>query len=144
MRRSPIRTPILPWLGSAGDLAQQLATERSQLELLRNSLNASERNQATLAAQYEAAEQKCVEQKKLLDDAQEKLREAFACRPPKCMAKNNEAFLQLAKEKFATLSTEAAGSLDERKAQIEGMLKPMQEILTQYQTRLGEIEKSAR
>src|SRR5439155_4109964 len=31
---------------------------------------------------------------------------------------------------------------DQRKAQIEGLLKPMQELLGAYQNRLGEIEKS--
>src|SRR6201999_2604636 len=41
-----------------------------------------------------------------------------------------------------TLSTEAAGSLDQRNAQIETLLKPMQELLNQYQSRLGNIEKS--
>src|ERR1019366_7468429 len=51
-------------------------------------------------------------------------------------------FLQLAKERFATISTEAAGSLEQRKIQIEGLLKPMQELLNQYQSRLGDIEKS--
>ncbi len=40
------------------------------------------------------------------------------------------------------MSTQASGSLDERKAQIEGLLKPMQEVLNQYQSRLGDIEKS--
>src|SRR5439155_23481715 len=40
------------------------------------------------------------------------------------------------------LSAEATGTLEQRKAQIEGMLKPMQEILNQYQSRLTDIEKS--
>src|SRR4029077_13024243 len=47
-----------------------------------------------------------------------------------------------AREKMATQTAEATGSLDERKAQIEGLLKPMQQILTTYQSRLSEIEKS--
>ena len=99
-------------------------------------------DQATLEAQLHVAEQKCLEQQKLLNDAEVRLRDTFSALSAEALAKNNEAFLQLAKEKFSTLATEAAGSLDERKAQIDGMLKPMREMLTQYSTRLGEIEKS--
>jgi DNA recombination protein RmuC len=78
----------------------------------------------------------------LLDDASAKLRESFAAVSVDALAKNNQAFLDLAKERFATLSQEASGSLDQRKAEIDGMLKPMQELLGQYQTRLVDIEKN--
>src|SRR3954449_11424975 len=108
----------------------------------RTRLTSSEISQVTLAAQLQTTEEKCIEQKKLLDEAQDRLRDAFSALSAEALAKNNEAFLQLAKEKFSTLATEAAGSLDERKAQIDGMLKPMREMLTQYSSRLGEIEKS--
>jgi DNA recombination protein RmuC len=98
--------------------------------------------QATLAAQLRAAAQKCDEQRALLAEAEEKLRDAFKSLSADALAKNNEAFLQLAKEKFAALSTEASGSLEQRKAQIEGLLKPLHELLGQYQARLTDIEKS--
>ena len=89
-----------------------------------------------------AAQQNLAEQRQLLDQAHAELRQAFASVSAEALAKNNEAFLALAKERFTTLSTEAAGSLEQRKAQIEGLLKPMQELLGAYQARLGEIEKS--
>jgi DNA recombination protein RmuC len=98
--------------------------------------------QATLGAQLQAAEQKCHEQKQLLAEAQDKLRDAFSSLSAEALAKNNEAFLQLAKEKFSSLSAEADGSLAQRKAQIEGLLKPLQELLGVYQSRLHDIEKS--
>ena len=102
----------------------------------------AEKQQATLAAQLQSAQANLAEQKKLLDDAQAQLTQAFASVSSEALAKNTEAFLHLAKEKFAALSAEAAGSLEQRKAQIEGLLKPMQEILNTYQSRLGELEKS--
>ena len=93
-------------------------------------------------AQLVATQQNFVEQRKLLDDAYHQLRQSFAAVSAEALAKNNEAFLHLAKERFTTLSTEAAGSLEQRKTAIEGLLKPMQELLAGYQTRLGEVEKS--
>jgi DNA recombination protein RmuC len=124
------------------DLANRLDGEKRSADALRQELAASQQRTATLAAELRAAQQNLVEQKRLLDDAQARLKDAFASVSAEALAKNNEAFLQLAKERFATLSTEAAGTLDERKAQIETLLKPMQELMAQYQLRLGEIEKS--
>ena len=107
----------------------------------RESTWALETSSRPLARVLPAAEKES-EQKRLLDDAQLKLRDAFATVSAEALAKNNEAFLQLARERFTTLSTEAAGSLEQRKAQIEGLLKPMQELLNTYQGRLADIERS--
>lgn len=123
-------------------LASQFDKQAAETIDLRAQLSSAERSCAAMAAQLEAAGQNLLEQRKLLDDANEQLKQAFASVSAEALAKNNLAFLQLAKERFATLSTEAAGSLDERKAQIDGELKPMQALLNQYQARLGDIEKS--
>src|SRR5690606_25330048 len=97
---------------------------------------------ARLSAQLEAAQRNFDEQRQALNETHVKLREAFAHVSAEALSKNNEAFLSLAKQRFATVSAEATGSLDQRKAQIEGLLKPMQELLRQYQGRLADIEKS--
>lgn len=124
------------------DLSAQVQQQADQITTLRDQLSAAHRQCATIGAQFDAAQQNLAEQRKLLDEAQVKLRDAFAYVSAEALAKNNEQFLALARQKFAALSSEAAGSLDERKAQIEGMLKPMRELLEQYQVRLGDIEKS--
>ena len=124
------------------DLSQRAARDAEQTEALRAKWAESDRAAAALNAKLAAAQQNLAEQRTLLDDAHEKLRQSFARVSAEALAKNNEAFLHLAKERFATLSAEASGTLDERKAQIEGLLKPMHELLGSYQARLGEIEKS--
>src|SRR4051794_16453019 len=55
----------------AGDLNQQLTNERATVDSLRSQVAASERSQASLSAQLRAAEEKCDEQRKLLDEARE-------------------------------------------------------------------------
>jgi DNA recombination protein RmuC len=124
------------------DLGGQLAEEKNLTIHLRNQLAQSQTSVASLAAQLEAERQKLVEQRKLVEEAQTALREAFASLSADALARNNEAFLQLAGQRFATLSTEAAGSLEQRKEQIDSLLKPMRELLERYQLRVGEIEKS--
>jgi DNA recombination protein RmuC len=95
-----------------------------------------------MSARLAAAQENVAEQRQLLERAHEQLAQSFATVSAEALAKNNEAFLQLAKQRFNTLSAEASGTLDERKAQIEGLLKPMQQLLGTYQSRLAEIEKS--
>lgn len=124
------------------DLSARIEREAQQTESLRQLVSAAEKDAAGLTAQLKSAQDNIVEQKKLLDDAHAQLRSAFASVSAEALAQNNEAFLTLAKERFAQLSTEATGSLEQRKAQIEGLLKPMQEMLGQYQLRVAEIEKS--
>lgn len=124
------------------DFAQQLTDERTQTQSLRDALSESERSLAAARAHFAAAERNILEQRKLLEDAQQQLRDAFASASAEAMSRNNETFLQLAKERFAALSTEAAGSLDQRKEQIDAMLKPMRELIDRYQLRVADIEKS--
>lgn len=125
-----------------GDIERLLATECQTAEDLRRRNGDAEKSAAALAAQLESAQQNIAEQRLLLDEAQVKLKDAFATVSAEALAKNNEAFLALARQRFSVMATEAAGSLEQRKAQIEGLLKPMQELLGTYQTRVTEIEKS--
>jgi len=122
-------------------LADQAKQHAEATNLVRSQLSTAEKQAATLAAELRGAQQAITDQKNLLNDAQEKLRESFSHLSAEALAKNNEAFLHLARQKFESVSKEAAGTLDERKAQIEGLLKPLNELLAQYQIRLGDIEK---
>lgn len=124
------------------DVFSQLEQERARGQSLQQELCEVQSKLATVNAQHEAALANLREQRKLLDDAQVQLREAFSVASAEALARNNEAFLQLARERFATLSAEATGSLDERKAQIDALLKPMREVMDRYQMRVAEVEKS--
>jgi len=125
-----------------GEAAAQLQAQQAQTENLRSDLAQAQAVNAGLAAQLQGSQDNIAEQRRLLDDANAKLVAAFANVSMQSLEKNNIAFLQMAESRFKTLSTEAAGSLETRKTQIEGLLKPLQEMLSQYQTRLGEIEKT--
>src|SRR3954463_2908083 len=95
------------------DLTHRLENEAAQTEALRQQLSAADRSAAALGAQLAAAQENIADQRKLLDDAHAQLRDAFANVSAEALAKNNEAFLHLAKEKFAALSAEAAGTLEQ-------------------------------
>ena len=73
-----------------------------------------------LEAQLEKETQNLWEQKRMLADAEVRLKDAFAGVSQEALAKNNAAFLDLAKSRF----------------------DPMKTLLEQYQNRLAEMEQS--
>jgi len=139
---SQLRTDLAVAAQRHADAAGQLNSEKQIAQSLREQLGQSQAGQAALAAQVEAARVNLLEQKKLLDDATAALRDAFANVSAEALTRNNEQFLQLARERFTALSTQANGSLDQRKQQIEAMLQPLAQLLGQYQARAGEMEKA--
>src|SRR4051812_11398163 len=77
----------------AASFAEQLKREADTSTTLRTQLSSAEKQAATLAAELKGAQQNVIEQKQLLDSAQEKLRESFSHLSAEALAKNNEAFL---------------------------------------------------
>lgn len=129
--------------------ADQLRNQTTQTELLtgRNAELAAkiaqqQADNAVLRTQLDASAENLASQRALLDEANRKLTDAFANVSLQALEKNNATFLAMAETRFKTLSTEAAGTLEQRKAQIEGILKPLHEMLNQYQLRLAEVEKT--
>ena len=134
-RRADHAVEESPW-----ELARQ--SERHKLKLPYCETLSGNSKPASLdwARSLRLAEKHCRTTGYLLDKANETLTAAFAAVSRDALAKSNEAFLQMAQEKFKALSAEAAGTLDERKAQIGTLLKPVEEMLGNYQKRLAELE----
>jgi DNA recombination protein RmuC len=59
------------------------------------------------------------------------------------LIQNNEQFIVLAESKLETQVKASEGNLDERKAAIEEMLKPVKESIDAYKKRIEELEKGS-
>ena len=79
---------------------------------------------------------------KEIDSAREKLGEAFDSLSQKALENSNKSFLELAKETFKNVTTEAKGDLDQRKQAVENLVKPIKDTLEEYQKRINTIESS--
>ena len=124
------------------ELEAEVAKERAGAEKIRAELAACAVELTQAKTELQASRSNIAEQKKLLDDANAKMTQAFAAVSQETLAKNNEAFLAMAKAKFETLTTDAAGSLETKKAQFATLLTPLSEMLTAYQKRLDVVEAS--
>jgi len=130
--------------------AESLAGElRSQVADLQAKLEASQQQSRSEANLRVAAETRLMEaqanlegQKRLLEDAREKLSDAFQALSAQALKSNNQAFIQLARSTFETIQTQAKGELETREQAIQGLVSPLIETLKRYDTQIQEMEKT--
>jgi len=78
---------------------------------------------------------------RLLQQAEQTLREAFASVSAEALRANNQSFLQLAKASLSEFQKQAAVDLDYRQRSIDNLVKPLHETLGQVGAKLQEAEK---
>ena len=105
---------------SVAERDARLERDRSEAEALRQQANDAQVLAGRLEAQLEKETEHFAEQKRLLSEAEARLKDAFAGVSQEALARNNAAFLDLAKSRF----------------------DPMKTLLEQYQQRLAEMEQN--
>lgn len=91
-----------------------------------------------LTGERKAAEEKLA----LLNDAQQKLSDAFKALSSEALKSNNQAFLDLAKGTLEKFQEGARGDLEKRQKAVDELVKPIRESLEKVDGKLGEIEKA--
>ena len=70
-----------------------------------------------------------------------RLRETFAALSGEALARNNEAFVQLAEARLREATMAAGGDLAHRQQAIENMVAPLRETLGKVETQIREVER---
>ncbi|MDF1716798.1 MAG: DNA recombination protein RmuC [Antarcticimicrobium sp.] len=70
------------------------------------------------------------------------MEDRFAALASGVLQRNSESFLKLASERFKSHEVTASEDLEKRKTAIENLVKPLNEKLTVFDTRIKEIEKA--
>ena len=78
----------------------------------------------------------------VLEQAEEKMREAFKALSATALENNNDNFLKLAKSTLENFQTKAKGDLEKREKAVEELVKPIQENLAKFEKQVGELEKN--
>ncbi len=91
-----------------------------------------------LSAEQEQAREKLA----LLDEARQKLADAFKALAAEALRSSNTAFLELAKTQLEKFQESAKGDLEKRQTAIDELVKPVKESLGKVDAKLVEIEKS--
>ncbi len=110
------------------------------------SLNASFQNEHSMRikaeTQLQEAQKNLTEQKQLLENASQQLKEAFNSLSAEALKSNNRAFLDLAKSSLEKYLIDAKGDLSKRQETINESLKPIKDSLEKYETHIKELEIS--
>jgi DNA recombination protein RmuC len=102
------------------------------------------RQAAAVAAATEerkAAQEKVALLQQMLTDAEAKFREAFESLSSDALRRNNQSFLDLAKETLTAFQRDASGDLERRQQAISDVVKPIRESLDKVDEKIRDIEK---
>ena len=107
---------------------------------------ATETGLRTKLAQYATTldqERKQAQEKlDVVNQAQQKLADAFKALAADALKGNNQSFLELAKATLETFQEAAKGDLDKRQQAILELVKPVKESLDKVDTKINELEKA--
>ena len=105
-------------------------------------LNAANTEVKTLETKLEGERKRFSEKELVFEELEKRFSDVFKALSGDALKRNNESFLELAKEHLNTQQTKSKGELDQRKQAIESLLKPFNESLKQFGEKVGEIEKA--
>ncbi len=104
---------------------------------------ATEREGRTVAeTRLKEMMQRLEEEKKLLDEAKQKLTDTFKALAGDTLQNSNKAFLELAKGTFEKILAESKGDLGKREEAILGLVRPLSESLKQFDEHVRGLEKT--
>ncbi len=82
------------------------------------------------------------EKLRLLEDARSQLAESFRALSAEALARNNQSFLDLAKQSLAAQQEAAKGELETRRQAVESLIKPLHEALEKLGLQAQEMERA--
>lgn len=127
---------------TVNELRVQLENLRQNVDQLQAKLRMEGEQRASAEARFQEAQANLEEQKKLLDEARQKLADTFNALSAEALKSNNLAFIALAKSTFETIQAQAKGDLETRQKAIEGLVDPLKDALVRYEKQILEMERS--
>ncbi len=126
----------------ADEMAARLPGLEARLGAQAEELSALKVREGDLSARIEEERKAALEKLALLEDLQAKLQDTFKALSANALKDNNTSFVELAKAHLSSFQEAAKGDLELRQKNIEGLVKPIKDSLTQVDARIQEMEKS--
>jgi DNA recombination protein RmuC len=123
------------------DLRRLVAEKEGLLDRTGKELAAAQQQKVRLEAALHAERQSAAEKLAIVEDAQARLKDAFAALSADVLAQNTHRFLELAKDKFGELQAAASTDLGGRQKAIADLVQPLRESLAKVDTKLQEVDR---
>lgn len=124
------------------ELRQQLQQRDSDLEKLRSELDSEKQSRVEAFTRLESAQKGFEEQKALIDAMKTEMTDTFNALSSAALKSSSEDFLRLASEHLGKVVSDTKGKLGEHQAAMDGMIKPLHEMLKRYDDQIRSIEES--
>ncbi|MDQ1396404.1 MAG: recombination protein RmuC [Acidimicrobiaceae bacterium] len=132
-RLAPLTADTTRTAGDAEAARAEVAAIRAELAAARTDLV---RAQADLDHERRAGAEKLA----VLESAERQLADTFSSLSSQALARNSQAFLELAATSFERVQAEARGDLDQRRQAVEHMVAPLKESLAKVDAQLHGLE----
>ncbi len=127
---------------TVGELKKQSEALQQDLRVAQTRIEEEQKLRATAEKEAESQRENLAEQRRLLDDAQVKLREAFQSLAGEALQASSQQFMELAKSRFDSLQKEAEGDLEQRKVAIQSMVNPLETALKNLSSEVSRVESA--
>src|SRR5580692_9972848 len=128
--------------GTTQELKKQNDALQQDLRVSQKRIEEEQKLRAAAEKDAESQRSNLLEKRRLLDDAQVKLREAFQSLAGEALKSSSDQFMELAKAKFDSLQKEAEGDLEHRKLAIQAMVNPLETALKDLRTEVTRVESA--
>ncbi len=128
--------------GLTEELRGQISRHQAAADDLRTQLASERENRVAAETRMTETAQKFEEQRRLLAEAEIKLKESFESLSAKVLQASAEQFLANARKTLEVILADAKGDLGKRQEAISGLIQPIAESLKKYEEHIQAIEQS--
>ena len=121
-------------------VAARVPALEGELEIARVEVRQLSIDKADLVRSLEDERAHADEKLQLLNETKQALGNYFSALSSDALSRNNESFLSLAQQAFATIQEGAKGDLEAKRAEMQQLVQPIKQSLEQVGIKLGEIE----
>lgn len=123
-------------------MEEQLSKAAADFDKLRDQLSTEQQLRIKAETELKDTVNRLEEEKKLLDNAKEKLTQTFKALASDTLLQSNKTFLDLAKESYSKLMKETKGELNTQQEKVGNLVQPIMDTLKQFDENVKEIESS--
>lgn len=138
--RSALQAKLAAADGAAAEAHRQQAKQESDIAALRSDHDVQRQARTTAETRLTETLEHVEAQRRLLEDAEKRLKDSFDSLAAKALQQNSEQFAARAQKSLEVVLADAKGDLGKREEAIKGLVTPLAERLQSYDTQLKVIE----
>jgi len=123
-------------------LKEEIENHKAEIKRQNDAYLNETREVARLTTQLNEERKASAEKLAILEEARQKLADAFKALSSDALRENNQSFLELAKSTLEKFQDYAKNDLAARQQAVDNLVKPLQDSLVEVNSRIQELEKS--